>query len=146
MSSRVEDVTGQADQSATFDSVTITVLQGTVDIKGNGPEWRALLVGALGVDGLTVRLAENVDMDMSGLNDIYIRKGVKLIAGQPCQLTNAPPWLGLVAFDPSAEWSVEPPFASRSRNTAFLGRTLRGRVVHTMLAGELVVADGKAQR
>jgi dihydroorotase len=52
----------------------------------------------------------------------------------------------LVAFDPSAEWSVEPPFASRSRNTAFLGRTLRGRVVHTMLAGELVVADGKAQR
>jgi hypothetical protein len=88
-------------QSATFDSVTITVLQGTVDIKGNGPEWRALLVGALGVDGLTVRLAENVDMDMSGLNDIYIRKGVKLIAGQPCQLTNAPPWLGLVAFDPS---------------------------------------------
>jgi len=52
----------------------------------------------------------------------------------------------LVAFDPSAEWSVDPPFASRSRNTAFLGRTLRGRVVHTMLAGELVVADGKAQR
>jgi dihydroorotase len=52
----------------------------------------------------------------------------------------------LVVFDPSAEWSVEPPFASRSRNSAFLGRTLRGRVVHTMLRGELVVADGKAQR
>ena len=52
----------------------------------------------------------------------------------------------LVAFDPSAEWTVEPPFGSRSRNTSFLGRTLRGRVVHTMLRGELVVADGKAQR
>ncbi|HKE54907.1 MAG TPA: dihydroorotase [Actinomycetota bacterium] len=52
----------------------------------------------------------------------------------------------LVAFDPSAEWTVEPPFGSRSRNTAFLGRTLRGRIVHTMLRGELVVADGKAQR
>jgi dihydroorotase len=52
----------------------------------------------------------------------------------------------LVVFDPSAEWVVEPPFASRSRNSAFLGRRLRGRVVHTMLRGELVVADGKAQR
>ena len=52
----------------------------------------------------------------------------------------------LVAFDPAAEWTVEPPFASRSRNSAFLGRALRGRVVHTMLRGVLVVADGKPQR
>ena len=52
----------------------------------------------------------------------------------------------LVAFDPNAEWVVEPPFASRSRNSAFLGRTLRGRVVHTMFRGELVVHEGKAQR
>lgn len=52
----------------------------------------------------------------------------------------------VVAFDPAAEWVVEPPFASKSRNSAFLGRTLRGRVVHTIYRGELVVADGKAQR
>ena len=52
----------------------------------------------------------------------------------------------LVAFDPGAAWLVEPPFASKSRNCAFLGRFLRGRVVHTVFRGELVVADGKAQR
>lgn len=52
----------------------------------------------------------------------------------------------LVAFDPGAEWIVEPPFASRSRNSGFLGRRLRGRVVHTVYRGALVVADGKAQR
>lgn len=52
----------------------------------------------------------------------------------------------LVAFDPEATWVVEPPFASRSRNCAFLGRTLRGRVIHTIYRGELVVVDGKAQR
>lgn len=52
----------------------------------------------------------------------------------------------VVAFDPAAEWVVEPPFASKSRNSAFLGRTLRGRMVHTIYRGELVVADGKAQR
>jgi dihydroorotase len=52
----------------------------------------------------------------------------------------------LVLFDPTAGWRVEPPFASRSRNSMFLGQTLRGRVVHTILRGRLVVADGKAQR
>jgi len=51
-----------------------------------------------------------------------------------------------VVFDPAAEWTVQPPFASRSRNSAFLGHRLRGRVIHTVYAGDLVVADGKAQR
>jgi len=50
----------------------------------------------------------------------------------------------LVVFDPRAEWVVEPPFASKSRNAAFLGRTMRGRVVHTMLRGRLTVTNGKA--
>jgi dihydroorotase len=52
----------------------------------------------------------------------------------------------VVVFDPAAEWLVEPPFASRSRNCAFNGSTLRGKVVHTVYRGELVVTDGKAQR
>jgi dihydroorotase len=52
----------------------------------------------------------------------------------------------LVLFDPEATWVVEAPFASRSRNCAFLGSTLRGRVVHTVYGGTLVVADGKPQR
>jgi dihydroorotase len=52
----------------------------------------------------------------------------------------------LVAFDPAAHWVVEPPFASKSRNSAFMGRTLQGRVVHTLFRGDLVVEGGKAQR
>src|SRR5436190_1398741 len=52
----------------------------------------------------------------------------------------------LTVFDPAATWVVEAPFASRSRNSAFLGRTLTGRVVHTLLRGELTVADGKPTR
>jgi dihydroorotase len=63
--------------------------------------------------------------------------GGPLEAGRPANL---------VVFDPAATWTVEPPFASRSRNSAFLGRTLLGRVVHTLLRGELVVAQGKATR
>lgn len=52
----------------------------------------------------------------------------------------------LVVFDPGAEWVVEPPFVSKSRNSAFTGRTLHGVVVHTMLRGELTVTNGKATR
>lgn len=52
----------------------------------------------------------------------------------------------LVLFDPEERWTVEPPFVSRSRNSAFLGRKLRGRVRCTMLHGELTVAEGKATR
>jgi len=50
----------------------------------------------------------------------------------------------LVAFDPAAEWTVgERPFASRARNSAFLGRALRGRVVHTLLRGRFTTFDGE---
>jgi dihydroorotase len=51
----------------------------------------------------------------------------------------------LVLFDPEAEWIVgERPFASKGENSAFLGRTTRGRVVHTLLRGRFTVRDGEA--
>jgi dihydroorotase len=50
-------------------------------------------------------------------------------------------------FDPTATWTVDPAgLASRARNTPFAGRTLHGRVRHTVLRGERVVVDGEAQR
>ncbi len=52
----------------------------------------------------------------------------------------------LTVFDPAVTWVVEAPFASKSRNSAFLGRTLTGRVVHTLLHGVPTVVDGKALR
>ena len=48
----------------------------------------------------------------------------------------------LCVFDPNAEWAVDPAaLHSRSRNTPFAGRTLRGRVLHTFLEGRPVVRD-----
>jgi dihydroorotase len=53
----------------------------------------------------------------------------------------------LVVIDPEATWVVDPyRLASRSRNTPYAGRTLTGRVRHTLLWGEPVVIDGEAQR
>jgi dihydroorotase len=52
----------------------------------------------------------------------------------------------LVVFDPDEEWVVEAPFVSKARNSAFLGRRLRGRVRYTMLRGRFTTADAKATR
>jgi len=52
----------------------------------------------------------------------------------------------LVVFDPAEPWAVEPPFVSKSRNSAFIGRTLTGRVRYTVRRGELTVSEGKATR
>ena len=53
----------------------------------------------------------------------------------------------LCVIDPTATWTVDPTaLASRSRNTPYAGRTLTGRVRHTVLAGEPVVIDAEAQR
>lgn len=53
----------------------------------------------------------------------------------------------LCVIDPTATWTVDPmTLASRSRNTPYAGRTLTGRVRHTVFRGEPVVIDGEAQR
>ncbi len=53
----------------------------------------------------------------------------------------------LVVVDTEHTWTVDPAaLASRSRNTPYAGRQLRGKVRHTFLRGEPVVLDGESQR
>jgi dihydroorotase len=64
--------------------------------------------------------------------------GKPILPGRPANLC---------VVDPRAQWVVRPDFlASRSRNTPYTGRTLTGRVRHTVLHGEPVVVDGEALR
>jgi dihydroorotase len=64
--------------------------------------------------------------------------GLPVLEGNPANLT---------VIDPAATWVVDPAgLASRSRNTPYAGRTLTGRVRHTLLHGEPVVVDGEPQR
>ncbi len=66
------------------------------------------------------------------------RQGGEVAAGAPANL---------VVFDPSASYLVDPGrLASRSRNTPYAGRQLKGRVRHTIYEGEPVVIEGEAQR
>jgi len=53
----------------------------------------------------------------------------------------------ICVFDPNAQWKVEETGgASLSRNTPYRGRTLTGKVRHTIVFGEAVVIDSVAQR
>jgi dihydroorotase len=66
------------------------------------------------------------------------RQGRPVQVGEPANLT---------VVDASVEWQVDPrQSASRSRNTPFVGRSLRGRPVHTVFNGVAVVIDGVAQK
>ena len=48
----------------------------------------------------------------------------------------------LCVFDPDEEWTVDPnDLASRSRNTPYAGRRVRGRVRHTVVGGHPVVVN-----
>ncbi len=69
--------------------------------------------------------------------------GVRDLHGGP--VTEGRP-ANLCVIDPSHEWVVDPAaMASRSRNTPYAGRRLRGKVRHTFLEGEPMVLDGEAQ-
>ena len=66
------------------------------------------------------------------------RHGAVVVPGAPANLC---------VVDPDETWTVSgAAMASRSHNTPYEGRTLRGRVRHTIRAGEPVVIDGEAQR
>jgi dihydroorotase len=53
----------------------------------------------------------------------------------------------LCVIDPTATWTVDvAALASRSHNSPYGGRTLTGRVRHTVFRGEPVVVDGGARR
>jgi dihydroorotase len=66
------------------------------------------------------------------------RHGGPITAGRPANLC---------VIDPDVTWVVRgDAMASRARNTPFEGRTLRGKVRHTIRDGEVVVLDGEAQR
>ena len=72
---------------------------------------------------------------IAGLSD---RHGADIQPGNPANLC---------VVDPDATWVVSGrAMASRSSNSPFEGRTLRGRVRHTVLEGQPVVVDGEARR
>jgi dihydroorotase len=94
---------------------------------------------ALGVLQIDVaHLVRVMSINPARIAGIEDRHGRDIEPGAPANL---------VVFDPHATWQVVPEaLASKSRNTPYVGMTLRGRVRHTLFNGAFTVRDGEAQR
>ena len=93
-------------------------------------------LGVLRVD--LAHLVRVMSINPARIAGIADRHGRDVQSGAPANL---------VIFDPNATWQVQPDqLASKSRNTPYVGMTLRGKVQHTMLDGVFTVRDGEAQR
>jgi len=115
-------------------------------------EWASAPPGMLGLEtALAVTLTELV-----GPGHLDLGTAIERLTSGPARCRRVPGHGGPVApgapanlavFDPAATWTVDRArLASRARNTPFDGRRVRGRVVHTLLRGDLTVREGRAQR
>ena len=96
----------------------------------------ALTLGELGLPHQ--RVVEVLSINPARIAGVADRHGRPVAVGEPANFA---------VWDPNAEWTVVPTeLASKSRNTPYAGRTVRGRVRHTVLAGQAVVVNGSATR
>ena len=96
----------------------------------------ALAVGELGLP--IQRVLALLSWNPTAIAGVADRHGRPVQAGEPANLA---------VFDPAAEWTVVPAnLASKSRNTPYAGRTVTGKVRHTVFGGTAVVRDGVATR
>ena len=50
----------------------------------------------------------------------------------------------VIVVNPKASWTVDPTkFASKSKNSPFIGQELNGQVLYTIVGGKVVVQDGR---
>jgi len=98
---------------------------GIIGLEHALPLYREALIdsGAIGwprlIELLTLQPARLLGLDVIGIGTLRV--------GAPADVT---------VIDPGAEWTVDPTaLCSKSRNTPFAGRALRGRAVRVMVAG-----------
>ena len=96
----------------------------------------SLALGELDLDlPQVIALLSSNPAAIAGVSD---RHGGTLAVGRPANIA---------VFDPSATWTVDATaLASKSTNTPYAGRTMRGLVRHTLLSGVPVVRDGAPLR
>lgn len=91
------------------------------------------------------------------LGDLEIKDAVALLSWNPARIAKVDSAHGrpvsasepanICVFDPAVSWSVDlQRLASKSINSPYVGRTLRGKVRHTIFKGTPTVIDGQAQK
>jgi len=114
-------------------------------------EFDQALFGVVGLETcLALVLTKVVDSGVLSLEDAISR-----LTEAPARIMDMGRWgygtaleegdnANLVIFDPEHRWTIDPgEFMSRSRNTPFADWDVRGKVLHTLFKGRLVVTDGE---
>lgn len=144
--------------AADVDAVRAGLADGTIDTiatdhaphsaEEKESEFESAPPGMIGLEtALGVVIGELVDLGVLSLTEAIRRMSTAPAHvlglhghGGPIQVGTP---ANLIVFDPAAKWTFEPArSASLSRNSPWLGRPLKGRVLHTILQGLLVVRDG----
>jgi dihydroorotase len=111
-------------------------------------EWVYAPCGMLGLEtALALTLSQLVETGVLSLSQAVAALSMRParsreVAGHGGPVEPGAP-ANLTVFDPELRWTVDPHrLHSRSRNTPYAGRELRGRVVHTLLRGRFTLRDG----
>jgi dihydroorotase len=92
---------------------------------------------------VATRLVASGDLDWADVARLLCH-GPRAALGLPGLTLTEGATADLTVFDPEPRWTVEAAgFASRSQNSAFLGKGLNGRARHVVVAGRAVVTDGR---
>ena len=145
--------------AADVEAVRAGLADGTIDIvatdhaphptEDKDCEWAAAAMGMLGLEtALSVVIETMVDTGRLGWREVAERMsgnpariGRVALQGQPIAVGSP---ANLCIVDPTAEWIVDPAvLASRSRNTPYAARSMRGKVVATFLHGHATVLHGE---
>lgn len=143
---------------ADVDAVRAGLADGTIDIvatdhaphphEDKDCEWAAAAMGMLGLEtALSVVIETMIDTERLSWRELADRMSVQPARigrvadhGQPIEV-GAPAQFTIV--DPTQSWTVDPQrLASKSRNTPYAARTMRGRVIATFLRGKPTVLGG----
>jgi dihydroorotase len=146
-------------ERADIDAVKAGLADGTIDAIAtdhapHAPELKEMPLdqappGMLGLETSLALSISELDLDLqqvvallswrpAAIAGVSDRHGRDIEVGSPANLT---------VFDPDLTWTVSSAgLASKSRNTPYAGRSVRGKVRHTLLNGVPTVIDGEAQR
>jgi len=143
-------------EQADVDAVRRALADGTIDCiatdhaphpyDAKDQEFDNAPFGVVGLEtALGVAMADLVDTGVLTLPGL-----VRCLTSQPAMVAHLPAGTlakgaaaDVVVFDPAATWTVDPArFFSKSRNTPFGGRTLRGLVRWTLVGGRIVHTHG----
>ncbi len=146
---------------ADVEALRAALADGTIDIvatdhaphprEAKDCEWAAAAMGMLGLEtALSVVIETMVDTGRLTWREVAERMStaparIGRVADQGRPIAVGEP-ANLCIVDPRTDWVVDPArLASRSRNTPFAARTMRGRVVATFLRGQATVLNGVLQ-